>query len=244
MFEGSLVESRGLVVSGTKRWTTLGSAVFQCALAGLVVMFHLAHPDILPIHLDPPTLIAPITKPPIPQVRMEAASASASPAMPSARVDPVAVLSRLFLHPTTIDPAADSDPVPTGLIAGTSMNDGAIGPMLASAASSSPNITVVPAAKIGPVKVSSGVSAGMLLSPIQPVYPAIARVARIEGAVVMEAMISKAGRIESLHVVSGPPILRTAAVDAVQAARYQPYKLNGEATEVQTMITVNFRLGS
>jgi protein TonB len=84
----------------------------------------------------------------------------------------------------------------------------------------------------------------MLLAPIMPVYPAIAKAAGVQGAVVLEAVISKTGRIESLHAVSGPQMLRGAALDAVQAARYQPYRLNGEATEVQTTITVVFRLGS
>jgi protein TonB len=83
----------------------------------------------------------------------------------------------------------------------------------------------------------------MLLSPIQPVYPAMAKAVGIQGTVVVEATISKAGRIESLRAVSGPPMLRGAALDAVAAAHYQPYKLNGEATEVQTTITVVFRLG-
>jgi protein TonB len=60
----------------------------------------------------------------------------------------------------------------------------------------------------------------------------------------MEAVISKAGRIESLHAISGPQMLRTAALTAVEAARYRPYLLNGEPTEVQTTITVIFQLGS
>jgi protein TonB len=74
------------------------------------------------------------------------------------------------------------------------------------------------------------------------VYPAIAKAARVEGSVVVEAVISKMGTIESLRVVSGPPMLQGAAIDAIRAARYQPYRLNGEATEVQTTITVNFRM--
>jgi protein TonB len=94
------------------------------------------------------------------------------------------------------------------------------------------------------VQVSGGVTEGMLLAPIQPVYPAIARAAGKQGAVVMEAVISKAGRIESLRVVSGPDMLRRAAVDAVQVARYRPYLLSGVPTEVQTRITVVFKLGS
>jgi protein TonB len=84
----------------------------------------------------------------------------------------------------------------------------------------------------------------MLLTPIQPVYPPIAKAVRLEGTVVLEAVISKAGRIESLHVVSGPDMLRRAALDAVAVARYRPYLLSGEPTDVQTTITVVFRLGS
>lgn len=107
-----------------------------------------------------------------------------------------------------------------------------------------PVVTAAPSKPKLPLRVSDGVSAGMLLEPIRPVYPPIARIAGIQGTVVIEAIISKTGRIESLHVLSGPPMLREAAMSAVQAARYQPYRLSGEATEVQTTITVNFRLGS
>jgi protein TonB len=83
----------------------------------------------------------------------------------------------------------------------------------------------------------------LLLAPIRPVYPAIARAARVEGTVVVEAVISRAGRIESLRVVSGPAMLQGAAMDAIREARYRPYRLNGEAVDVQTTITVNFRMG-
>ena len=82
----------------------------------------------------------------------------------------------------------------------------------------------------------------MLIAPIRPVYPMIAKAAGVEGSVVVEAVISRDGRIESLHVVSGPPMLQNAAMDAIREARYQPYRLNGEPTEVETRITVNFRM--
>lgn len=84
----------------------------------------------------------------------------------------------------------------------------------------------------------------MLLTPIHPIYPEIARIARVQGTVVVEAIISRTGTIESLRAISGPPMLRQAALDAIRAARYRPYRLNGSPTEVQTTITVNFRLGS
>jgi periplasmic protein TonB len=84
----------------------------------------------------------------------------------------------------------------------------------------------------------------MLIAPIRPVYPAIAKAAHIEGTVVVEAIISRTGTIESLHVISGPVMLQSSAIDAIRAARYQPYRLNGETTEVQTTIMVNFHMGS
>jgi protein TonB len=83
----------------------------------------------------------------------------------------------------------------------------------------------------------------MLLSPITPLYPAIAKAAGVSGTVVVEAIISKTGTIESLSAVSGPQMLREAALNAIRAARYRPYLLNGEPTEIQTTFTVNFRIG-
>ena len=101
-----------------------------------------------------------------------------------------------------------------------------------------------PRASSGPLHISTGVSAGMLLAPIRPVYPAIARAAGMQGTVVVSAVISRTGAIESLRVLSGPPMLQSAAMEAIRAARYQPYRLNGEPTEVETTITVNFRIGA
>jgi protein TonB len=83
----------------------------------------------------------------------------------------------------------------------------------------------------------------MLIAPIRPAYPAIAKAAHVEGVVVVEAVISRKGTIESLRVMSGPAMLQQAAMEAIREARYQPFRLNGEPTEVQTTITVNFRMG-
>jgi protein TonB len=103
---------------------------------------------------------------------------------------------------------------------------------------------VAPAkASAAAVPVSTGVLQGMLMAPIRPVYPVIAKAAGVQGTVVVEAVISRAGTIESLRVVSGPEMLRGAALDAIREARYRPFRLNGEPTAVDTTITVNFRLG-
>jgi protein TonB len=84
---------------------------------------------------------------------------------------------------------------------------------------------------------------GMILQKTQPLYPPIAKAAHVSGSVVLHAMISKTGTIDGLTVISGPEMLRAAALDAVRTWRYKPYLLNGEPTEVDTQITVNFNFG-
>jgi periplasmic protein TonB len=84
---------------------------------------------------------------------------------------------------------------------------------------------------------------GSLIRRVQPVYPPLARSARIQGPVVLSALISKSGTIENLHALSGHPMLVPAAIDAVSQWRYRPYILNSEPIEVETQITVNFYLG-
>jgi protein TonB len=95
----------------------------------------------------------------------------------------------------------------------------------------------------GPTRVSAGVIAGNILVKTNPVYPPIAKAAHVSGTVVLHALISKSGTIDNLTVVSGPEMLRAAALDAVRTWRYKPYLLNGEPTEVDTTVTVNFNFG-
>ncbi len=83
---------------------------------------------------------------------------------------------------------------------------------------------------------------GNLIVRVQPDYPAQARQIRIQGKVVLRAVISREGTIENLQVVSGHPMLVRAAVEAVRQWRYRPYSLNGEPVEVETEVTVNFVL--
>jgi periplasmic protein TonB len=85
---------------------------------------------------------------------------------------------------------------------------------------------------------------GNLIYRVQPNYPALARQARIQGAVELRAVISKAGTIEHLVVVRGHPMLSAAAIDAVRQWRYRPYLLNGDPIEVETDVTLNFLLSS
>jgi len=83
---------------------------------------------------------------------------------------------------------------------------------------------------------------GNLIYRVQPQYPPLARQARVQGIVVLRAVISREGRIENLGVVSGSPLLVKSAMDAVHQWRYRPYYLNNEPVEVETQVTVNFTL--
>jgi len=92
------------------------------------------------------------------------------------------------------------------------------------------------------VRVSQGVTQGLLTRKIQPNYPPLARQARIQGSVLLQAEISKDGSIQNLRLISGHPMLAPAAIEAVKQWKYRPYILNGEPVEVETQITVNFTL--
>ena len=89
---------------------------------------------------------------------------------------------------------------------------------------------------------TSSILEGSLIRRVQPVYPPLARSVRVQGAVVLAALIGKEGTIENLRLVSGHPMLVPAAIAAVSQWRYRPYILNGEVIEVETQITVNFIL--
>lgn len=95
----------------------------------------------------------------------------------------------------------------------------------------------------GPLRVSSGVLAGLAISQPPPVFPPMARSLHVSGAVVLHAVISKTGRVKNLQVISGFGLLRPSVVDAVRSWRYKPYLLKGEPIEVETTITVTFTNG-
>jgi protein TonB len=83
----------------------------------------------------------------------------------------------------------------------------------------------------------------ILLKKVEPKYPKTAKASRIEGVVVLNAIIDKKGHITTLQVMSGPEILANEAVEAVKQWEYEPYKYKGAVIEIQTTITVTFALG-
>jgi len=103
--------------------------------------------------------------------------------------------------------------------------------------------SVVAAASPRPPVISSGVAVGMLIQKTAPVYPPIAKSARVSGIVELHATIGANGAVKNVYAVKGPEMLRQAALDAVRNWRYKPYELNHQPIEVETTISVSFTLG-
>lgn len=243
MFEGSLVESRRLVASPAQKWTALGSLTFQLGVAGVLIALPMLRPETLQVFSPAAPLAVPVLRrPPVVVQPVRVSSASVNGMSAPAASAPVVESRGSTIRFRPFSQTGDDVP----LFVGTGpMSSAPNGTSVLNAIGNSPGpgVVVAPRHNTGPVKVSQGVSAGMLLTPIQPAYPPIARAAGVQGTVVMEAVISKAGRIESLHLISGPPLLVRSAMDAVATARYRPYLLNGEPVDVETTIRVVFQLG-
>ncbi len=99
-----------------------------------------------------------------------------------------------------------------------------------------------PMAKPGPMRVGGDVQSAKLIYQVKPIYPPLAKQARIQGTVRLQAIIARDGNIQNLVLASGHPLLVPAAMDAVRQWRYRPTTLNGEAVEVMTQIDLNFTL--
>jgi protein TonB len=240
MFEDSLLESQGRIRTRS-RWLAIGSFLAQAALLLLLILCPLYHPEALPRQSLERLLIAPPTQ-------RAAAPVEVRRAAPTSTRQQLPSLQQQMQAPRTIPAAvaivADSGPPAASPIGIVGAGNGPGIPAGIDLGSSAPAVTVarIPTPK-RPLSISSGVAAGQLLTPIRPIYPAIAKAARIQGTVIIDATISRHGAIENLRVAEGPPMLRQAAIDAVAAARYRPFMLNGEPVDVQTTIQVIFSLG-
>ena len=243
MFEDSLIES-GRRLKSKRGATTLLSFVLQALLLGILVLIPLIYTEALPKQQLLTFLVAPPPPPPPPppaamavkvvkQVVSEIANGQLR--TPTKIPEKVQMIKEEEAPPPVSGIGGVVGGVPGG-VPGGSMG-GVIGGIIGSTP-----VAVPKAATPVRVRVSQGVSQGLLIHQVKPAYPPLARQARIQGSVVLQAVIAKDGTIQGLHVVSGHPMLTTAAVDAVKQWRYKPYFLNGEPVEVETQITVNFTL--
>jgi TonB family protein len=131
--------------------------------------------------------------------------------------------------------AEESAPPLPSPLAVASANDSTLSGLMSSAS------TNVPKPTLATVRISQGVSQGLLIKRVQPKYPQAALAVRAQGAVQIEATINKEGNVTNLKVLSGDPVLARAALEAVRQWRYKPYYLDGAPVEIETQITVNFK---
>jgi protein TonB len=159
-------------------------------------------------------------------------AANAEPAVKNPNATPIVVkASPADANPRSQVQAAESAPT----LAVAPANDSSLNGLMASAA---PNLSKPTLATL---RISQGVSQGLLIKRVQPQYPQAALAVRAQGAVQIEATVNKEGIVVSPKVLSGDPILARAAVEAVRQWRYKPYYLDGQPVEIQTQITVNFK---
>ena len=247
MFEDSLVTSRLEAARLHTRWLAAGSLLLQGSFAALWIVAPLLHPERLqlPASLARPLMVTPRRDPPPAQRHvLSQATATSARDLPRLMAAQATNAPRIQQSGATALPEPAADGINFLAMAGIASGISASLPM---ASGPGVRVAVTPAEgsrRKEPLQISSGVSAGMLLAPIRPAYPRIAAAAHVSGTVVIAALISRDGEIEDAHVVTGPALLASAALDAARSARYRPYRLNGQPTDVETTITVNFRLGS
>lgn len=237
MFEDSLVESSGRIRTNQK-WTTPLSFLVQAVLIGILVLIPLILTEGLPTRMLMAAIVAPPPPPPPPP-----------PPAPVQHVQRVSeIVNGELRTPSKIPKKVEmikedeAPPPSTGVVGGVvgGVPGGSAGGVLGGLISS----TAPPPKVAAPQKlrISSGVAEGNLINKVEPPYPQMAKIAHVQGDVVLQALISKQGTIENLRAISGHPILLQAAMDAVKQWRYKPYMLNGEPVEVETTITVRFHM--
>lgn len=242
MFEDSLLESAGRLK--TKRtWTTMLSFVLQIFLIGIMILIPLIYTEALPKQQLMTFLVAPPPPPPPPPppaatpvkvVKVVQTDIIEGRLRTPTKIPEKVAMIKEEEAPPQISSAGVVGGVPGGVPGG--QMGGVIGGIIGNAP------VAVPKVAVQRIRVSQGVSAGNLINQVKPTYPAIAKNARIQGSVVLHAIISKQGTIENLRAVSGHPMLIPSALEAVRQWRYKPYYLNGEPVEVETTVTVNFTL--
>ncbi|HXY02872.1 MAG TPA: energy transducer TonB [Terriglobales bacterium] len=249
--EGLLFEDT-LIVSGQKSrprntWAAVGSLTLQSLLLAAVVIIPLYHTEMLPKLGAVTMLYAPPPPPPPP---------AASTATRFSRPVPVSTYKPTSISlPSPVQKTQEVPPTSDGIVGGVvggvpggvigGMPGGVLGGVLATAGTAAPVLAKAPGAlPVKRVRLAQRVVEANLIHDVAPTYPPEAGRARIQGSVVLMAVIGKDGSIEDVRVESGLPILAQAAIDAVKQWRYKPYLLNGEPVEVDSRITINFTLSS
>jgi protein TonB len=211
-----------------RKYTLVFSVAAHIVGACAVVIVPLFANDVLPdprhstefirvVPFEPPK----VQPPPVARPLVAAADPSAAP----------------LVAPSTIAPEPAMSPNDAAPLTGVGAIDG-IGDSTALISEPPPS----PPARLEPVRVGGDIRPPMKIADAAPVYPAIARAARVEGVVILEAMIGEDGGVREVRVLRSIPLLDAAAVDAVRQWRFTPTLLNGQAVPIVMTVTVAFRL--
>jgi protein TonB len=247
MFEQTFVEGVGKT---RKPWTVLVAFIGEIIFIGIAVLVPMIYFDVLPKTTLTSFLVAPPPPPPPPPPPQAAAPVKVVKVIPrqfdAGRLmapksipKEIAVIKEEELPP----PSSSVGGVVGGMAGG--MAGGVLGGIIGSvpmAAPPPPPPPVKQAAAVQRIRVGGNVQQAKLVRQPKPAYPPLAKQARIQGVVHLQAIISKDGTIQKLEVIGGHPLLVPAALEAVKQWVYQPTLLNGEPVEVITQIDVNFTL--
>ena len=252
MFEQTFVEGVGKT---NKSWTVMVSFAGQIILITVAVILPLIYTEVLPSTTLQSFLVAPPPPPPPPP------PPAAAPPVKVVKVIPRQFDAGKLMAPKSVPREIatikeDELPPPSSGVAGVvggmsgGVSGGAVGGVLGGIIGGIPSAAPPPpppppvkkdAAPIR-IKVGGNVQGALILKKTPPIYPQLAKSARVSGVVHLAAIISKDGTIQELHSLGGPALLIQAAMDAVKQWVYRPTMLNGEPVQVETTIDVNFTL--
>lgn len=249
MFSDSVLDFG--VQSKRKFFATTTSFVLNCLAIGVMLLIPLAFTEELPKAQLLTFLVAPPPPPPPPPPAAAVQKVVRQIQTDVLSTGQLRTPSRIPQKVQMIKEEEAPPPMPAtgGVVGGVpgGIPGGQLGGVIGGIVNSTSNLAAVPRfVPVTPqrVRISQGVTKGLLIKRVEPTYPTLAKAARVQGDVVLTAIISTNGEIENLQLVSGHPMLVPSAIAAVKQWRYKPYLLNGQPVEVETTITVIFALTS
>lgn len=231
-------------------FATLTSFILNCLAIGVLLIMPLAFPESLPKGQLLTFLVAPPPPPPPPPPAAQVQRVVRQIQTDMMNTGQLRTPTRIPQRVQMIKEEDAPPPLPSmgGVVGGVpgGIPGGQLGGVIGGIVNATTNAAVPKFIPVTPqrVRISQGVTRGLLVQKVEPQYPTLARAARVQGDVVLSAVIDTNGQITNLQLVSGHPMLVPAAIAAVKQWRYKPYLLNGQPVEVETTITVIFSLSS
>jgi periplasmic protein TonB len=231
-------------------FATVTSFIFNCLAIGVMLAMPLVFTESLPKAQLLTFLVAPPPPPPPPPPAAEVQRVVRQIQTDMLNTGQLRTPSRIPQRVQMIREEDAPPPMPSvgGVVGGVpgGIPGGQLGGVIGGIVNATSNAAIPKFVPVTPqrVRISQGVTKGLLIQKVEPQYPPLARSARVQGDVVLSAVIDTNGQITNLQLVSGHPMLVPAAIAAVKQWRYKPYLLNGQPVEVETTITVIFSLSS